>query len=69
MNIWEECSVEMDAKTRIAAVNRVIGALVALMRRRNFSTAAPLAVHNAVLVPTLIYGTKRGYCRRRMKER
>ena len=34
-----------------------------MMRRRNVSTAARLAVHNAILVPTLLYGS------RRMKER
>ena len=32
---------------RIAAGNKVNGALAALMRRRNVSTAARLAVHNA----------------------
>ena len=34
------------------------GALAALMRRQNVSTAARLAVHNAVLVPTLLYGSE-----------
>ena len=53
--IWEVCSVEMDAEWRIAAGNRVNGALAALLRRRNVSTPARLAVHNAVLVPTLLY--------------
>ena len=48
----------MDVERRIAAGNKVNGALAALMRRRNVSTAAPLAVHNAVLVPTLIYGSE-----------
>ena len=37
---------EMDAERRIVAGNRVNGALPALMR------------HNAVLVPTLLYGSK-----------
>ena len=60
---------EIDAKRRIAAGNRVKGALAALMGRRNVSTAARLAVRNAVLVPTLLYAAKRGYYRRRMKER
>ena len=49
---------EMDVERRIAAGNRVNGALAALMRRRNVSTAARLAVHNAVLVPTLLYGSE-----------
>ena len=49
---------EMDVERRIAAGNRVNGALAALMRRRNVSTAARLAVHNAVLVPTLLNDSK-----------
>ena len=35
---------EMDEERRIAAGKRVNGALAALMRRRNVSTAARLAV-------------------------
>ena len=49
---------EMDVERRIVAGNRVNGALPALMRRRKVSTAARLAVHNAVLVPTLLYGSE-----------
>ena len=60
---------EMHVERRIAAGNKVNGALAALMRRRNVSTAARLAVHNAVLVPTLLYGIETWYDRRRMKER
>ena len=56
--IWEVCSVEMDVEKRIAANNRVNGVLAALMRRRNVSTAARLVVFNAVLVPTLLYGSE-----------
>ena len=37
---------------RRTASNWVHGALAALMRRRNVSTAARLSVHNAELVPT-----------------
>ena len=37
------------------------GALAALMSRRNVSTAARLAVHNAVLAPTLLYGSETIY--------
>ena len=48
----------MDAERRITAGNRVNGALAALMRRRNVSIAARLAVHNAVLVPTLLYNSE-----------
>ena len=58
--MWNAC---------IADGNRVNGALAALMRRRNVSTAARLAVHNAVLVPTLLYGSETYVYRRRMKER
>ena len=42
---------------RIEAGNRVNGALAALMRWRNIRTVARLAVHNAVLVPTMLYGS------------
>ena len=49
---------EMDVERRIAAGNKVNGALAALMRRRNVSTAAHLAVPNAVLVPRLLYGSE-----------
>ena len=38
--------------------NRVNGALAALMRWRNVSTAALLAVYNVVLVPTLLYDSE-----------
>ena len=41
-----------------AAGNRENGALAALMRRRNVSTAARFAVHNAMLVPTLLCGSE-----------
>ena len=41
---------EMDLERRIAAGNKVNGALDVLMRRPNVSTAARLAVHNVVLV-------------------
>ena len=60
----------MDVERRIAAGNKVNGALAALMRRRNVSTASRLAVHNEVLVPTLLYGSEMWVLRRRrMKER
>ena len=49
---------DMDVERRIAAANTVNDALAALMRRRNVSTAARLAVHNAVLVPTLLYDSE-----------
>ena len=54
---------EMDVERRITAGNRVNGTLIALMRRRNVSTAAQMAVHNAV------FAAKREYFKRRMKER
>ena len=40
---------DMGVERRIAAGNRVNGALAASIRRPNVSTAARLAVHNAVL--------------------
>ena len=46
----------MVVERRISDGNRVNGAVAALMRRRNVSSAARLAVHNAVLVSTLLYG-------------
>ena len=49
---------EMDVERRIAAGNRVNGPLAALMRRRNLSTAARLAVNNAMLVPTPLYSSE-----------
>ena len=49
---------EMDVERRFAAGNRVNGALAALMRRQNVSTAARLAVYNAVLVPSMLYGSE-----------
>ena len=49
---------EMDVERRIAAGNRVNGALAILMRLRNVSTAACLTVHNEVLVPTLLNGSE-----------
>ena len=38
--------------------NRVRGVLAALIRWQNVRTAARLAVHNAVLVPTLLYDSE-----------
>ena len=49
---------ELDTERRIATGNRVNGALPALMGRRNVSTTARLAVHNAVLVSTQLYGSE-----------
>ena len=62
---------EMDVEGRIAAGNKVNGALAALTRRRYVSTGARFAVHNAVLygVKRCYTAAKRGYYRRRMKER
>ena len=49
---------DIDVERRSAAGNRVNRALATLMRRRNVSTTVRLAVHNAVLVPTLLYGSE-----------
>ena len=40
---------QMDVERRIAVSNRANGALDALMRRQNVSTASRMAVHNAVV--------------------
>ena len=45
-------------KRYIGAGNRINGSLAALMTRRKVSTAARLPVHNAVLVPALLYGSE-----------
>ena len=47
---------EMDTERRTVSGNRVKGALAVLMRHQKDSTAVGLAVHNAVLVPMLLYG-------------
>ena len=57
----------MDVERRIAAGNKVTGALAALMRRRNVIIAARLAVHNAELVPTLLYGSETWVLQRKKK--
>ena len=49
---------EMDVERRLAAGNMANGASAALMRRRKVSTAARLAVHNAVLIPTVLHGSE-----------
>ena len=49
---------EIHVGRRNAAGNRVNGALAALVRRRNVRTAACSAINNAVLVPTMLYGSK-----------
>ena len=49
---------EMDVERRISADNKINVALAVLMRQRNVSTAARLAIHNAMLVPTVLYGSE-----------
>ena len=58
---------EMDAERRIAAGTRVKGALAALMTRRNVSTAARLAVLNAVLVPYRQIRLSQGFLTKKKK--
>ena len=48
----------MDVGRSIAAGKRINGALAALMREQNVSTALRLNVHNAVLVPTPLYSSE-----------
>ena len=59
---------EMDAERRVAAGNKVNAALAALMRRRNVSTAARLATMQC-WYRRCYKAAKRGYYRRRMKEK
>ena len=60
---------EMDVERLIAAGNKVNGALAALMRRRNVSTAARLAVPMQCWYRRCYTAAKRVCYRRRMKER
>ena len=60
---------EMDAERLIAAGNRVNGAFTALTRRRNVSTSTRLALHNSVLVTTLLYGSETWVLDKKKKER
>ena len=57
----------MNVEWHIAAGNRVNEALAAMMRRRNLTTGARLAVHNAVLAPTRLYGSKTWVLRKKNK--
>ena len=52
---------DMDAERRIAAGNKINGALAALMRRRNVSTAARLAVHIQCWYQRCYTAAKHGY--------
>jgi hypothetical protein len=49
---------DSDIKRRVNAGNMVNGALHAFMGSRVVSIKAQLAVHNGVLLPTLIYGSE-----------
>ena len=59
---------EMDVERCIPG-NKVNGALAALMRRRNVSTAARLAVNNTVLVPSSLHGNETWVLQKKLNER
>lgn len=48
----------MDLKRCTAAGDRMNGALAVLLRRQHISFITSVAVHNAVLIPTLLYSSE-----------
>ncbi|GBP06326.1 hypothetical protein EVAR_3643_1 [Eumeta japonica] len=58
---------DRDIERRVNAGNKSNGSLLALMNSRSVSRQARLAIHNGVLIPTLMYVVKAGYDRRKMK--
>jgi hypothetical protein len=51
-------NMEKDIERRVSAGNRVNGALKSVVANKCLSNEAKLAVHNGVLVPTLMYGSE-----------
>ncbi|CAK1597415.1 unnamed protein product [Parnassius mnemosyne] len=49
---------DKDIERRVNAGNRVNGALHSIVKSQNVSKKARMAIHNAVLVPTLMYGSE-----------
>ena len=56
--VQERWKIRDGCEKRVAVGSRVNVALAALMRRRNVSTVARLAEHDAVWVPILLYGSE-----------
>ncbi|GBP06012.1 hypothetical protein EVAR_3262_1 [Eumeta japonica] len=48
----------IDIKRRVNAGNKVNGTLLAIMNSKSVSGQACLAIHNGILMPTLMYGSK-----------
>ncbi|GBP57084.1 hypothetical protein EVAR_36751_1 [Eumeta japonica] len=47
-----------DIEKRVNAGNKVNGALLTIMNSKSVSRQARLAIHNEVLIPTLMYGSE-----------
>ncbi|CAK1596166.1 unnamed protein product [Parnassius mnemosyne] len=60
---------DLDVDRRVAAGNKVNGALTALVKRQGVAKSARLAIHNAVLVPTLLYGSETWVCQKKHKSK
>ncbi|GBP09875.1 hypothetical protein EVAR_92428_1 [Eumeta japonica] len=58
-----------DIKRRVYARNKVNGALHAIMSSKSVSQQARLAIHNGVLIPTLIYGSEGWVWQKKNKRR
>ena len=54
----------MDVERRVTAGIKVNGALAGLLKSQSITQKARLAVHNAVLVPTLLYGSEAWVCQK-----
>ncbi|CAG4954309.1 unnamed protein product [Parnassius apollo] len=59
----------LDVDRRVAAGNKGNGALNALVKRQGMVKSARLAIHNAVLVPTLLYGSETWVCQKKHKSK
>ncbi|GBP26889.1 hypothetical protein EVAR_16471_1 [Eumeta japonica] len=49
---------DRDIERKVNAGNNVNGALLANMNTKSVSRPARLAIHNGVLMPTLVYGSE-----------
>lgn len=58
-----------DIERRVNAGNKVYGALGSLVKSRHISQRAKLAVHDAVLAPTLMYGSESWVWKKRQESR
>ena len=56
---------DTDVERRVTAGSKVNGALAGLLESQSITRKARLAVHNAVLVPTLLYGSEAWVCQKK----